>query len=180
MKRALIAAAVALAPCYATAGEAQRPMSEMHGDCSNFSLDLKHEFDLWQSAATTVQAAAAAVEGAQALSTERLYEVKLLPHASVRFEAPPLKDRGGPDKFSGLVRLQVPADGIYGVAASNGLWIDVVDGRALVSADRFEMQTGCKRIFKIIEFPLRAGTSYWLQLNGNPSEKVAISITKRR
>jgi hypothetical protein len=164
----------------AKADEAARPMAEMHGGCANFKMDLRHEFAIWKSPGIAQKAVPAAADGVKAISTETKYAVELLPHPSVKFVAPPFKDRGGPDKFSGLLRLEVPKDGLYGVSASTGLWIDVVEGKTLVSAKRFEMQTGCDTIFKSVEFPLRKGVVYWLQLNGSAAGKVTIAVTSRQ
>tara|TARA_R110000868_G_scaffold280566_1_gene540753 strand:+ start:5030 stop:5572 length:543 start_codon:yes stop_codon:yes gene_type:complete len=180
MKHLMIMVAFTAAmTCGAGAEETHRPMTEMHGDCSNFAMDLTHEFKIWNSTGRTEKASVGAVDGTSILSTEAKYELALLPHSSVKFVVSPVKDRGGPDKFSGLVRFEVPKDGVYRVAASNGLWFDIVDGTKLVSESHFEMQTACDSIFKVVEFPLRAGVVYWLQLNGSISDKVGIEITQK-
>lgn len=181
MKKTIIAILAALALANeAGAHEAQRSMDQMHGGCESFAMDMKGEFALWKAEETPVEALEKVTEGAQALSIDRKYSVALRPHPSVHFAMTPLKDRGGTDKFSGLLHLQVPETGLYGVAASTGLWIDIVGDAALIPAARFEMQTGCDSIFKIVEFHLTAGTDYWLQLNGSSADKVTLLIARRK
>ena len=81
----------------------------------------------------------------------------LAPHRQVRLVVPPGKAPGTDSTFSGLVGFTPPAAGIYRISAGRPVWIDaVVSGRS-VASERFEMQTGCRTIFKSIAFAFHAG-----------------------
>ncbi|HCX67431.1 hypothetical protein [Parvibaculum sp.] len=153
-----------------------RPMEEMHGDCSNFHWDMSQEFEVWKEKAAEITAGKSAEEPpALALSTR--YTVTLAPHEDVAFVVAPEKDRGGSDKFSGLLRVEIPEDGLYRISASNGLWIDaLVDGKT-VKSNSFEMQTGCDTIFKSVAYSFTGGEIVTFQLNGSRSPQVDIAVT---
>ncbi|MBX3504659.1 MAG: hypothetical protein KF895_04210 [Parvibaculum sp.] len=153
-----------------------RPMEEMQGDCSNYQWDMSEEFRLWETEASHVAASATADE-APAIGLATRYTVTLHPHDSVTFVATPEKDRGGEDRFSGLLKLEIPEDGLYRISASSGVWIDaVVDGK-VVKSTSFEMQTKCNTVFKSVAYRLSGGNTALLQFNGSRSGTVDIAIT---
>lgn len=153
-----------------------RPMEEMQGDCSNYRWDISQELDLWEKEAASVTAAASA-ENATRIGLGKRYTLTLLPHSSVAFAATPEKDRGGEDRFSGLLSFEIPEDGLYRISASSGVWIDaVVNGTPIKSAG-FEMQTKCTTVFKSVAFQLSGGNATILQFNGNRDATVDIAIT---
>lgn len=167
----------AVSPVAAETLPAPRPMEEMKGGCDAYAWDLAREFSLW---AQTPQAAAASpgANGAPSVAPNTRLQIALHPHASVTFAVTPEKDRGGADKFSGLIAFTPPADGLYRISASSGLWIDAVQEGAAVESAGFEMQTGCETIFKSVAFPLKGGTPAIIQLNGSKTPDAGLLITQ--
>lgn len=153
-----------------------RPMEEMQGDCSNYKWDMSQEFGLWETEASDV-AAATSADDVPAIGLATRYTVTLLPHESVAFVATPEKDRGGDGKFSGLLKLEIPEDGLYRISASSGVWIDAVVNGTVVKSTSFEMQTKCTTVFKSVAYRLSGGDTALLQVNGSRSDTVDIAIT---
>lgn len=169
---------IAVVSVLATAATAQtqRSMDEMKGDCSAFAWNMAHEFEIWGRPGASITASASPAS-APVVAVGAKLELLLAPHASVSFAAAPETDRGGPDKYSGVVKFTVPVDGVYRISASNGLWIDVVaDGKPIPKV-AFEMQTRCETIFKSVAYPLKAGSPLILQMNGSKSPTLGLSIT---
>jgi len=179
MLRSMMLAAVLVAAGSAAAGELppQRAMEEMQGDCTNFSWNMKRELELWQAKPAVVQANSK-VSALPAVELSVRSEVALVVHPSVVFAVPPQKDRGGPDKYSGLVAFTPAKDGFYRVSAGSGVWIDAVVGSAIVNSARFEMQTKCTSIFKSVAFELKGGKPVTLQINGSATPSVGLLITE--
>lgn len=153
-----------------------RPMEEMQGDCSNYRWDMSEEFSLWEKEAANI-AASASADAAPGIGLAARYTVTLHPHDSVAFVATPEKDRGGKDKFSGLLRIEIPEDGLYRISASSGVWIDAVVNGAVVKSTSFEMQTKCTTVFKSVAYRLSGGDTAFLQINGSAVSTVDIAIT---
>ncbi|MCC6914913.1 MAG: hypothetical protein IT566_14530 [Rhodospirillaceae bacterium] len=154
----------------------QRPMEQMHGDCSTFGWNMEREFKLWESEALAVKASATS-DSTPIIPVSRKVDLALLPHSDVRFSVPPETDRGGPGKFSGLATFTVDKAGVYRISASSGLWIDVVANGKHISSRAFEMQTGCKSLFKSVAYELPAHTPLIVQLNGSTVQAATITIT---
>ena len=162
----------------ATPALAQRPMSEMQGDCSNYATKLDREFELWGKPPELITAAIEVKGVPSAVSVDRKHVINLARHDDVKFAATPEQDRGAPDRFSGIVRLTVVASGTHRISASNGLWIDAVDGYTVRKSSTFEMQTKCPTIFKTVTYQLESGRPYWLQLNGSRTQDVGLLVTR--
>lgn len=153
-----------------------RPMEEMQGDCSNYQWDMSQEFALWEQETTAITASSSEDE-APAIGLATRYTVALHPHDSVAFLATPEKDRGGKDRFSGLLSFEIPEDGLYRISASSGVWIDAVVNGSVIKSTSFEMQTKCTTVFKSVAYRLWGGDAALLQFNGSRSTTVDIAIT---
>lgn len=175
MRSTLLAALLLTLPA-AAADMTPRPMEEMKGDCANYNWDVSHELALWAAPADAVTASPAAAD-APLIVFDKRQTVTLVPHAEAVFTVTPEKDRGGPDKFSGHVRIAIPAPGLYRVTASNGVWIDAVAGGALVKSASFEMQTQCPSVFKVVAYAFPQAGEVLLQLNGSKTASVDIAVT---
>ena len=70
---------------------------------------------------------------------------------------------------AGLIPVTIPEDGRYRISAGSAVWIEVVQGRMRIEPIRFEMQTGCAALFKTVEYQLKQGADYWIELSGNTS-----------
>lgn len=157
----------------------QRVMEEMHGDCTNFSWDLSREFAIWNGSAATV-AASNAPDDAPSVVLDQRMRISLAAQDRVRFAHAPETDRGGADRFAGLVAFVPARDGIFRISASSGVWIDAVQDGALVSSARFEMQTGCDSIFKSVAYRLRGGEPVVIQINGARTAEISLLVSAWR
>ena len=82
------------------------------------------------------------------------------------------------DTFAGLLELTVPADGIYRISASSRTWIDVLDRETAVARVRPTHRLHrCGHVHKSVEFSLRKGGSYWLEVSGSESPVISLIIT---
>lgn len=155
-----------------------RPMHEMHGDCANYRTDLSREFGLWQRDAATIRAISAGQNPSGVVSPDQRTTIELLPSPQVRFDVKPGEDRGKPDNFSGSVTVAALPSGLWRVSASNGVWIDLVGGGALLASPTFEMQSKCATIFKTVTFAVPGGAALTLQLSGSPRPAADVMITR--
>jgi hypothetical protein len=179
MRLILIALLAATLPAYAQPNDPRgRPMQEMQGDCSNYRVDLKREFTLWQQQPIARKAASAGEAPHGVLQPDQRTSVTLLPSARVRFAVKPAEDRGGPDKFSGTLPVARLAPGTWRLSASSGAWIDLTAGQRLLDAPSFEMQTKCQTIFKTVTFIVPENAALVLQLNGSPRPVVDVLLTR--
>lgn len=104
----------------------------------------------------------------------------LRPQGDVKFPAPPEKSfpvEGGAN--GGVSGFESPKSGRVRVAAGSKIWFDVVDRETKkpVEARAFEMQTGCDKIFKVVEFELRARRGYVLQVSSGGAKTAEFLIT---
>lgn len=89
-----------------------------------------------------------------------------------------VKDLGPAGSFSGMLAFTPPADGICRVSAGSALGIDAVVGARSVASGRFEMQPGCRTIFKSIAFAFRAGEPVVLQVGGSTLATAGLPVTR--
>lgn len=154
--------------------EKSRPMSEMHGDCANYQMDLKKELELWEKEARPVASAKSIPLG------QRL-DLRLTEQSKVSFTVKPEKASPPKEKtFAGVFKVRPDFDGTLRAAAGGKLWFDLVDAgaKAAVPSAAFEMQTKCAKILKVVEFPVRKGVEYALQISGSKSESAAFLLTR--
>jgi hypothetical protein len=170
---AFVAGSIALAQ------PTSRPMSEMHGKCSDFAWDVQNELKLWGDTPVALTAAPLAAKASEApkgkkiqleLGSERLMRLLVQP---ARPTPPEMSS------FGGFVAFEVPRDGDYRVSAGSRLWFEVVPaGKSkAVESPGFEMQTGCEKIIKVVLYPLKAKTRYLLQVTGSAVSNAAFLIT---
>jgi hypothetical protein len=103
--------------------------------------------------------------------------VKLAGQSTVTFVAKPGKPTLNDGTHAGLVRFRVEKAGRYRVSISSGHWIDIADGRQLVSSRDFQGQRRCERPHKIVEYELPAGRDLTLQFSGSTDAQVIVAIT---
>lgn len=163
------------------AGSPQRPMSEMHGDCEDYALDLSAEFKQWETS-PRVLAAQANPKGKAGLALEETTRLSLRPMKQVSFpSAPPVGRQGFTGEHGGLVLVKVGEKGSYRFCLATKVWIDVVDPAGTpLKVQRFEMQTQCKKIFKVVIYELEANTDYWLQIAFCPAQELRLLLSTGR
>jgi hypothetical protein len=82
------------------------------------------------------------------------------------------------DTFAGVLELTVPYDGIYRISASSRTWIDVLDSETAVARVRPTHRLHrCGHVHKSVEFSLKKGGSYWLEVSGSESPIISLIIT---
>jgi|CXWL01.1.fsa_nt_gi hypothetical protein len=148
--------------------------------CLGYRLDVSAELGLAARPGLEVVAGRSTAGAPRGTLGQHLY-VKLAPEAEVRLLATPGKRFDGGPFHAGLLVLDPPADGTYGIGAATRLWFDVVDleSGSVVEATAFDMNASCSKLHKLVEFPLKAGRPYALQLSSAATEKVDLSITRR-
>jgi hypothetical protein len=167
--------------------QASRPMSEMEGDCANFAMPLSREMALWDRPELRVQGAEDDKSTA-VLPPDRKVSLSLYPSKKVSLPLKPEKDFSskGEITYAGLASIDVKQDGIYRVSLGSKIWIDVIEpanGEAnakIVPSANFEMQTGCKKVFKAVEYRLSAGKKYLLQISSSktPAANILTTLVK--
>ena len=158
----------------AAVAETSRPMSEMHGDCSHYAVNLSKEIGLWSQQAVQVKSQVGAVPIAMKL------ELTLVNQKEVKYTVPPAKTFPTKEPRGGIFSFEVPESGQYRVSAGSKIWYDVVDvaAKKIVQATSFEMQTQCKTIFKTVAYELVAGRKYQLQVSSSDAAVALMMVTQ--
>ena len=113
----------------------------------------------------------------------RRIDVALHPADQVSLAAMAGRNGGGrsgdwQETFAGLLELTVPRDGVYRISASTRTWIDVLDRETAVARVRPTHRLHrCGHVHKSVEFQLRKGGSYWVEVSGSESPVISLIIT---
>jgi hypothetical protein len=162
-------------------GQTPRSMDAMRGGCGDYRLDLGQEFAIAQEPGERVSVYSRATDNAATVPMRKKLLVELFPTNSVVFVVEPERRGKKPEEHAGLVRLVVPEDGMYRISTGSAIWVELVswDGKR-VRSPKFEMQSQCERVFKVAAFPLKANTSYWLQMSASRTPATHIIVTPDR
>jgi hypothetical protein len=99
----------------------------------------------------------------------------LKPAAQVDFK-PALARPAKQGSFGGFFPIDIARAGRYRIAASSGVWIDLVrKGDRLKPADH-ALGPDCSGIAKIVAFDLQPGR-YWLQLSGAKDATINVMVS---
>lgn len=166
----------AAAPGPMAAGRAAAHRAGPNPGCARFRWDIARERALF---ATPGEHAVAGRNAASAplMRPDRLYVLSLSPQQDVHFVRLPEKRGLSDGAYAGLMRLRVPAAGLYRVSLDRPFWIDVVSKHGFIESSDFAGQPGCGAPHKIVLFPLAAGTLV-LQLSGDVSPRVRVTLTR--
>jgi hypothetical protein len=108
-----------------------------------------------------------------------LYQLQLLPQATVAFAIAPGKSISPDGVYAGLAALKLAQPGHhYRVALDLPFWIDVVANGKLAMAVDFQGQRGCNAPHKIVEFDLDGAKDVVLQLSGAGNPMIHLSVTQ--
>lgn len=146
------------------AAERSRPMADMQGDCSNYRMDLRKVFQIWEKPSESV------AEGKSPLSFGKRVSLGLKPQASVSFVQPPAKEfplKG--ERHAGVFMVRAESAGVLSIASGSKVWFDLVEGssKKIIETAEFEMQTKCDKIVKVVKFPVAAKTDYVFQVSSS-------------
>ncbi len=83
--------------------------------------------------------------------------------------------KSGAPGFGGVMSFDIQAKGLYAFAASEPVWIDVMDGPKALTAAAHEHGAACTTIHKIVRFDLVPG-HYQLKLSKSPKSLVKVKI----
>ncbi len=158
-------ATIALLPGLSTAEEKSRPMSEMHGNCSNYKTDLKQAFKIWNEPSVMISSA----ESKNLPFAKRL-SLKLTKDSQLKFVHQPEKSFPvSGERYGGIFKFRSSTSRTIQVMAGSKLWFDVIDASSKkpLASSEFEMQTGCHTIFKTVSFPVDTNTEYFLQVSSS-------------
>lgn len=148
-----------------SAAQASRPIDEMRGGCAQYALDIREELAAMKEMPRRVTSLTERGVIPPIGPSRQPLSVTLHHSGSVALTTVPRRE--GPN--AGLIPVVIPEDGRYRVSADSAIWIEVVRGSVRVEPVRFEMQTGCAALFKVVEYQLPQGVDYWIELSGNTS-----------
>jgi hypothetical protein len=147
-------------------------------ECAGFKWDVRKEQALFAGPSVAL-AAGKDLRSAPALATDKLYQLQLLPQASVAFALAPGKSIPPDGVYAGLATLKLAQPGHhYRVGLDLPFWVDVVANGKLAAAVDFQGQRGCDAPHKIVEFDLDGATDVVLQLSGAGNPIVHRSVTQ--
>ncbi len=128
-------------------------------------------FETWATPAEVNAATNAA--NAPFLETGKAYKATLIATPQVTFAAPAKAQ--SPDSFAGLLLVHITDSGTYGVAASSGVWIDLIKDKTPLKSIRHGHGPDCSGIRKIVSYDLQPG-DYVLQIASSKSSDVTVQI----
>ncbi len=151
-------------------------LADPPADCTDFKWDLGRELAIFRASPSPV-VAAADPRATPHLAVGQLYDLTLLPQATVTFAHPPGGRRAVEVPHAGLVEFSLQAAGHYRVTADGHVWLDVVAADRVVDSSNFSGSPRCTLIRKSVDFDLPASTRLVLQLSQSPVEHVRLAIT---
>jgi hypothetical protein len=143
--------------------------------CAGFKWDVGHERALFAGKAQAL-AAAPDARTAPMLAFERLYDISLLPQATLALRVPASAKSSFQGAFAGFARLIITAAGRYSVSLDQPGWIDLMTDQTVIPSADFSGQRGCSAPHKVVQFALPAG-SILLQLTGIVGSHVKLTLT---
>ncbi len=161
----LCLAALAQCAVVAVMAQASRPIEEMRGNCDDYALDVQRELAAMKDTPLKLTALTSRGTAPPMSPIGQSLLVTLHHPGQVTLAATP--KRSG--SYAGLLAFSVPTDGQYRISAGSPIWIEVLNSQERVESTGFEMQTGCAALFKTIQYRLKAGLNYWLELSANTS-----------
>lgn len=144
--------------------------------CATFKWNVTQERALFEGKAQAL-AAAQDAGAAPGLAAGRLYDISLLPQATLALRVPAGPKSRFDGAFAGFARLNIAAAGRYRVSLDQPGWIDVVGEHDVIASSDFAGQRGCSAPHKVVQFELPAG-SLLLQLTGITGSHVALALTQ--
>lgn len=147
--------------------------------CKAWDSNLPAAWAPWAQAAVPVKAGAAPANAASAIvPVGRKVSITLAPAKRVRMavESPDIDPP--PNAHGGILLLHVPADGVYWVALSKGLWVDVVEGGVIVESSNHGPGPDCASVGKAVQFPLHAGDAF-IQLSDNNGPMIDLMVVRQ-
>lgn len=165
-----------LTVCMVAPAVAQAPRHA--GGCDTYEMDVSAETTLLGKPRAAIAAAAASDAPIPILAIGKAYTLKLNPQADVRFVAPPARRMLPEGAYAGMARFTVNVPGTWRISLGYNSWVDVVaaDG-SFAQSSRFTGHDDCAELRKLVEFPLKPGIDYTLQLSGGTRAAAPVLVT---
>jgi hypothetical protein len=145
--------------------------------CNAFTWNLGRELAAMKAPAALLAASADPKVNPVRLKEGQHVAATLVPQGSVKFAAPPARDRKADNATAGLLFFKTGAAGAYRVSLTSRHWIDVLDEGRAIDSTAHQGQGGCELLHKVVEFQLPANRDLVLQLSGDDAATVDIVVT---
>jgi hypothetical protein len=146
-------------------------------DCSTFTWNMSHELTLFAGAAKPLSSGVNAGAAPQ-LVLDTVYNVDLHPLSDVTFPHPLGKAAPPEGGSGGVLKLHVHNACLYRITLDAPLWIDIVAGTELVTANGFQGRQPCTLIHKSVEWSLPADVDLIVQLAGPTRAQAKLALTR--
>ncbi|HEY6124060.1 MAG TPA: hypothetical protein VIV63_05385 [Steroidobacteraceae bacterium] len=175
MNKAVNISAIAAAVFLAIAGQALAHEPKVDG-CDAASPDIALELAVMRSPAIPVTAVSGKDSPYPELQLDKHYAISLIAQSDLEFPAKPRRSARNQAPRGGILRFEVPAAGRYRISTTSRHWIDVVDGKSVVTSASHEGPE-CEILHKIVEFDLPAARPLTLQISGRDDAIIGLAIT---
>ncbi|MGZ3711166.1 MAG: hypothetical protein ACXVBE_05390 [Bdellovibrionota bacterium] len=143
---------------------------EAKGGCTKYKQTLEKEFAAWKQPSTTP-------EGFD-LPVGKRVKFHLLPESSIVLPVEPQIVYPSHTFVTDLV-LSVPKSGTYRVSLGAHIWLGLsLESSKEIEPSHIEMQGNCGAIKKFVEFPLIAGTRYFLHVSDSKKDTQELLLTE--
>src|SRR5215510_15149373 len=134
-KRSLGAALVAASCVLSLAVSAQPGRSAPPPGCRAWDADLPAQWAPWAEKGVAIKAASTPADASRAaLVVGKKYSVTLAEAKAVHMAVETPDVDPPPNAHKGLLSVRVPSDGLYWVGVTSGLWMDIVEGGAILES----------------------------------------------
>jgi len=181
MTMRIFAMVLLAASCIAVSSVSAQPgRSAPPPGCSAWDAGLPPQWAPWAEKGAAITAASTPADAARAaLVVGKKYSVTLKAAKDVRMAVETPDVDPPPNAHKGLLSVRVPSDGLYWVAVTSGLWIDIVEGGAVLESTDHGPGPQCASIAKSVQFMLKAGNAT-IQLSDNRGSAVDLMVTPHK
>lgn len=158
---------------FVTLGMAHEPQVQ---GCGTASPDVALELAVMRSPAIPVTAVSGKDSPLPALALDKHYAINLIAQREIAFRAKPGRAARNDSPRGGLLSFEVPAAGRYRISITSRHWIDVLDGKSVLTSSAHH-GPGCELLHKIVEFDLPTARPLTLQLSGRDDAIIGLAIT---
>jgi hypothetical protein len=166
---------LALAVVHAVLGVSPAGAQDLPANCRSAGWDMTREVSLFKSTAENVPAGASEAN-LPPLELDVLYVLKLRPQTEVKYLQASDKKSLVQSPLGGLAAFSVKSDGQYRITVDAPLWIDVVGPGGTIAPSTYMGWHECRLFRKSVEYALRGGQSYLLQLSEATPELVRVVL----
>ena len=177
MKRGMLAAMLALAPCgVGTQVRAAEPdTQDARNACDAAKTELPDDLRDWATPMPVMAAADGAGMRNVILIPGRAVMARLRPMEEVRYALPPTQP-AAQGSSGGMVVFEAPMAGTYRIMLGGRAWLDVVRAGEAIASVHHQHGPACSGIGKMVDFQLPAGRSV-IELSAGTGPEIEIMVT---